>query len=98
MFVDDTRLGGVVDMLKVRAAIQRDLGGPGGQQLYPSQQCVLAEKKTNRILGFLSKKEANRSGEVILPLYSPLVRPCCSIMSNSGTPAYKSKSSGGQPR
>ena len=26
-FMDDTRLGGVVYMLKVRAAIQRDLGG-----------------------------------------------------------------------
>lgn len=39
-------------------------------RLYPSKQCVLAERKANCILGFLSKREANKSGELILPLYS----------------------------
>lgn len=55
-------------------------------KLNMSQQCSLAAKKANRILGCLRKSVSSRLKVVILLLYSAVVRPhlqCCAQFWNS---------------
>ncbi|GAB0182584.1 hypothetical protein GRJ2_000723700 [Grus japonensis] len=68
---------------------EKDLGVLANEKLDTSRPCALTAQKANRVLGCIKTSVTSRSREVILPLYSALMRPHLEYCIQLWGPQYK---------
>ncbi|GAB0209091.1 hypothetical protein GRJ2_003374800 [Grus japonensis] len=68
---------------------EKDLGVLIDEKLSMSRQCTLARQKANHVLGCIKRGVTSRSRDMILPLYSALVRPHLEYCVQLWGPQYK---------